>query len=137
MAREPVPHSVHAPLKVSPRTRRSRDLLVGNLPRLLGAEVADGITAKSTGRAASSTLIRVPPQNAVDRTIIDVSTLGVKLALRQQLAVVQRKTKPPKLNKAASGATSRQRQLNEHHAPGVCPFRRDMPDTSFRFRCDP
>jgi len=72
----------------------------------------------------------VPPQNPVDRTIVDVSVLGVKLgypmldllyvllatarsglklqrelalenlALRQQLAIVQRKTKRPRLTQA-------------------------------------
>jgi hypothetical protein len=42
----------------------------------------------------------VPPQNPVDGTIVDVSALGVNLALRQQLVILQHKTKRPKLSKA-------------------------------------
>ena len=62
----------------------------------------------------------MPPQNPVDGAIVDVSVLGVKLAypdaslavrpvrelalenlaLRQQLAILQRKTKRPELTKA-------------------------------------
>ena len=41
----------------------------------------------------------MPPQNPVDRTIVDVSALE-NLALRQQLAIMQRKTKRRRLTQA-------------------------------------